>query len=112
MTYEFNLVDLKIGYEIILRLESNNKNIRFYSMELYGANKNSIYSIKNPANIKITPKEKQIKIDLTVKNDNNLLPEEFTFYFYSEKSSDYKILLSTAKIFAYICFGIVVIPTK
>ena len=110
MTYEFNLVDLKIGYEIILRMESNNKNIRFYSMELYGANKNSIYDIKNPANIKITPKEKQIKIDLTVKNDNNLLPGEFTFYFYSEKSSDYKILLSTAKIFAYICFGIVVIP--
>lgn len=79
-------------------------------MELYGENKKLIHNIQNPDNIKITPKEKQVKIDLTVENDNDLSPEEYIFYFYSEKSSDYKTLLSTAKIFAYICFGIVIIP--
>ena len=110
MNYEFTLVDLKVGYEIILRLESTNKNIRFYSMNLKGANKAYIGDIKNPDNIKITPNQNQVIIDLRVKNDNKLSIEEFTFYFYSEKSTDYKVLLSTAKVFAYICFAIVVVP--
>ena len=110
MNYEFTLVGLKVGYEIILRLESTNKNIRFYSMDLKGANKAYISSIKNPDNIKITPKQNKVIIDLRVKSDNELSLEEFTFYFYSEKSTDYKVLLSTAKIFAYICFAIVVVP--
>lgn len=106
--YEFNLLDLKVGSEIVLRFESNNKKTIFSSMNLEGANKDYISTISNPDNIKITPKKKTVKIILKVITYES--PDNGTFYFYSEKTTDYKALLTTAKIFTYISFGILALP--
>lgn len=106
--YEFNLVDLDEGREIVLHFESNDKKTSFYSINLEGADRDYYSEIENPDDLKIIPNQKKVSIKLRVKNYDN--PDEFTFWFYSDKTSDYKVLLSIAKFFAYVCFAIVVIP--
>ncbi len=81
MDFELIFVGLKIGYEINLRLESNSKNLNFYSMKSEETIPKSITIINNPDDLKITPKKEQLKINLRVKNSNKLSAEEFTFYF-------------------------------
>ena len=106
-SYEFYLVDLNEGREIVLHFESNSLGTSFYSIDLNDANIDHYSEIKNPGDLKIVPYKKEISIKFRVSNDN---PDEFTFWFYSEKTSDYKVLLSVAKFFAYVCFAIVAIP--
>ncbi len=107
-SYEFNLVDLDEGREIVLHFESNDKKTSFYLQELKGASRKDYSDIENPGNLIIIPDQKKVSIKFKVKNYDN--PDEFTFWYYSEKTSDYKTLLSIAKFFAYVCFAIVVIP--
>lgn len=107
-SYEFNLVDLNEGREIVLHFESNDKGTSFYSINIEGADRDYYSEIENPGDLKIIPNQKEVSINFKVSNYNNL--DEFTFWFYSEKTSDYKILLSVAKFFAYVCFAIVVLP--
>ena len=107
-SYEFNLVEVNEGREIVLHFESNNKKTSFYSLELKGASRKDYSDIENPGNVIIIPDQKKVSIKFKVMNYDN--PDEFTFWYYSEKTSDYKTLLSIAKFFAYVCFAIVVIP--
>jgi len=102
--YEFNLIDLQEGRKIILRFDSKDENTNFSYIYLEGVDINYTNTIQYQNNIQIIPKKNNVTIKLNVRNYNNV--DEFTFYFILY--SDY-ILDIVSNIFAYICFGLVII---
>ena len=110
--FVFNLTNLKNDIEYYIVITTNQSNIVFEKYYLYGIYH---YYYFNNKEITFKPKKSNIIFRLPIDFKDKSEPDKLNIYFYHEKIEEkYEepqyLAVTIASVFAYICFGLVILP--